>query len=191
MLKSMKVSSKALVAFLCALVLSISCVVAVFAEEEANAQQAKEWAWGLTERITSLNDQEIEAYENSDDSFTVSAVEAWLGSREELGAPLADNAYTMDDVTVSENAGKYTVTVPKSFEKTYANFVFLFDRKLNPTTLTVDVKLSMGTTFVRAVLNTLIGLCTVFLVLLFLSFVISMLGKVPEFVEGKKKRSAN
>lgn len=52
----------------------------------------------------------------------------------------------------------------------------------------VEEKESLGSTFVHAILNTLMGLCTVFLVLLFLSFIISLFKRLPNF--DKKKAPA-
>ena len=152
---------------------------------EEKRQQLEIYGKGLTDTIILMDEAEMEEYENSADSFTVSSMEAWKTSKDELGAPLMDE--DAGPVTVTEKSGKYTVTVPKLFEKANVNFVYIFDRALNPTAITIDVKLPMGTTLIRALLNTIIGICTVFLVLVFLSFVISQLGRVPALVEGKKK----
>ena len=55
---------------------------------------------------------------------------------------------------------------------------------------TVDVQYPMSVTLQRAGLNTLMGIGTVFLMLIFLSFVISLFKYVPALVEGKKKTAS-
>ena len=50
---------------------------------------------------------------------------------------------------------------------------------MNPTSLTVDVKYSFATTMKNAALNTLMGLGTVFVILIFLIFLISLFKFVP------------
>ncbi|MBR2257397.1 MAG: OadG family protein [Blautia sp.] len=150
-------------------------------EEDENLAKALRNGIGLTKTIVQMTDEEIAEYKKSTDDFTVQAVEAWESSVEDLGAwvPDAENA----EPTVTVKGHTYTVTVPQTFEKAKANFVYLFDKRANPTTLTLDVKLPMGLTIVRALLNTLVGIGIVFLVLAFLSFVISLLKFVPALLE--------
>lgn len=155
---------------------------AVMAEEldETVMRQLTLTGEGLTDTITTLSDESIAQYSNSSDDFTASAMDAWLGSREELGSLLTDAVE--GEVKVSQRAGKYTVSVPRSFEKGKANFIYIFDRNLNPVSITIDVQLPMSTNLTRAALNTLMGILIVFFVLVFLSFVISLLKLVPGLV---------
>ncbi|MBR2764451.1 MAG: OadG family protein [Blautia sp.] len=173
---------------LCMSLLTVFVQTAVLAEEadQDALSQVLVAGQGLTDTLIGLTEDQIEAYEDSTDAFTVEAVNAWVSSREELGALTdAENA----EPTAVQNGNEYTVTVPRSFENANANFVYVFDRRLNPETLTVDVQLPMGVTLARAALNTLIGICTVFLVLIFLSFIISLLKYVPGLVgQGKKAK---
>ena len=84
----------------------------------------------------------------------------------------------------------YTVTVPASFEKADANFVYVFDGSTGaPTSLTVDVQYSMAETLRRAVMNTIMGIAIVFIVLIFLSFLIYLFRFIPN-PEAKKKAQA-
>ncbi len=173
---------------LCISLLTVFAQAAVLAEEadQEAAGQVLAAGQGLTDTLIGLTEEEIANYMDSTDAFTVEAVNAWVSSREELGAPAeGENA----EPTVEQKGNEYTVTIPRTFENATANFVYLFDRRQNPETLTVDVKLPMGVTLARAALNTLIGICTVFLVLVFLSFIISLLKYIPGLVgQGKKRR---
>ncbi len=66
---------------------------------------------------------------------------AWAGSKDEVGALKERTGET--EVKASDDG--YTVTVPVSFEKADANFVYIFDASTGtPTSLTVDVQYSMA-----------------------------------------------
>ena len=175
---------------LCAALILLPGAFSVSAEEIDPAVQQNLMfnAQGLTDTLISLTQEEIDGYETSTDSFTVSAIEAWKGSRDEVGTLVADAVNA--DPTVTERAGKYTVSVPRTFEKATANFVYIYDRAMNPASVTIDVKLPMGTTLSRAALNTVMGIGIVFCILVFLSFVISLLKFVPALVDGTKKETA-
>ena len=89
---------------------------------------------------------------------------AWAGSKDEVGALKERTGET--EVKASDDG--YTVTVPVSFEKADANFVYIFDASTGaPTSLTVDVQYSMAETLRRAVMNTIMGIAIVFIVLIF------------------------
>ena len=178
--------SSACMALLCAMVLMVSGAMAVYAADEtASSIEAtlSTTAEGLTDAIVEFGDEEIEAYKNSGDAFTESAMIAWESSKEELGE-LKDHA---GDTEVTFANKEYTVTVPMEFEKAKANFTYLFTEQGVPESLTVDIQYPMSVTLQRAGLNTLMGIGTVFAMLVFLSGVIYLLRFVPALVEGKKK----
>ena len=107
---------------------------------------------------------------------------AWAGSKDEVGALKERTGET--EVKASDDG--YTVTVPVSFEKADANFVYIFDASTGaPTSLTVDVQYSMAETLRRAVMNTIMGIAIVFIVLIFLSFLIYLFRFIPN-PEAKK-----
>ena len=74
---------------------------------------------------------------------------------------------------------EYTATVPVEFEKEDAEFIYVFDKNLTPTSLSVDVKYSFATTMKNAALNTIMGLGTVFVILIMLIFLISLFQFIP------------
>lgn len=175
-------------AFLVMVTLTLSGVSAVWAEEIDSTikETLTATAEGLTEVIVGLGDEDIAAYEQSADDFTAQAMTAWTGSRDELGAVKEQAGES--EVTASDDT--YTVTVPMSFEKADADFVYIFDNTTgSPTSLTVDVKYSMGETLKRAGMNTLMGLGTVFIILVFLIFVIWLFKFIPD-PDKKKKEQA-
>ena len=137
----------------------------------------------LTSVLTGMTDEEIEQNIQYGEGFSKTAVEAWKGVREELGERKADAETT---VTVEEGEDKtYIATQNVQFEKHDADFVYTFDQNMTPTELAINVNYPMSVTLERAGLNTLMGLGTVFLMLIFLSLVISLFKYIPN---GSKKK---
>jgi sodium pump decarboxylase gamma subunit len=66
---------------------------------------------------------------------------------------------------------------------------FTYDLARNVTLLTWTVKDSFSASVVKAGMNTVIGLGTVFVVLLFLTFIISQIHWIPDILNRKKKIS--
>ena len=114
-------------------------------------------------------------------------MEAWGNSQEEVGEKSADQAKAGEtEIVLADD--QYTVTVPVLFEKADANFVYLFDEMGTPLSMSVDVKYPMSVTLQNSRLNTLMGLGTVFIMLIFLSFIIYLFKFVPVIFGGKKER---
>ena len=179
------------------LLLGLLCIFSLTAcgstkESTKNADvqsQAEQNAVGLAQTIVELSDSDIENYMISGDEFTENAMAAWDGAREELGA-LVEIKDSDLSTEYDETSKVYTVTVPAEFENADSNFVFEFDRTGSPSTLSVEVEYPKSVALQQAAMNTIMGLVVVFAVLIFLSFVISLLKYVPGFVEsfGKKKK---
>lgn len=196
----MKKVSSVCAALFCAASLTLAGSVVVFAEAdtdaaaEVTAEAVTEEATlesqlilnaeGLTETIIPLTDEEITLYMESGDPFTESAMSAWMTSKEELGAFVA---LTETEVEVDEE--EYTITVNADFEAVDAEFVYHFNEKEGFTSVAINALYPMSVNMQRAGLNTLMGMGTVFLVLIFLSFLISLFKYVPGLLEGKKKEA--
>lgn len=135
-------------------------------------------AESLSQAIVELSQEEIDAYKESGDDFTVAAMEAWEGSRDELGA-----FKTMGQSRVEKTSSGYSVRIPVEFSEQGAEFVYLYDQAGTPTSFSIDVQYPMQVLLQRAGLNTLMGLGIVFVMLIFLTFVISLfrfIGKTEE-----------
>ena len=109
-----------------------------------------------------------------------------IGYKSDGIIPLNEFRYNPDlkigdtvEVEYDDKDKEYTATVEVEFEKEDADFVYVIDKKMNPTSLTVDVKYSFATIMKNAALNTLMGLGTVFVILAFLIFLISLFKFVP------------
>lgn len=141
-------------------------------------------AEGLTEAIVILSDDEIASYKESGDAFTEQAMEAWETSRDELGEYIG-----LGTSVVEEASEGYTVTIPAEFKTRNANIVYAFDDAGTPTSLTVDPEYTLGENMKKAGLNTLMGVAIVFVMLIFLSLVISLFKYIPKLEEKITKKS--
>lgn len=174
---SMKKITASCLAVACAASITFSGASFVWAADEIDETMLSTivtYAEGLTETIVELSDEEIESYLETDDDFTVSAMTAWQDSKDELGelAELGETEVEFDD-------DQYTATVPATFEGEDAEFVYIFDENLTPTSLSVDIQYSLAHSMKNAALNTLMGLGTVFVVLALLIFLISLFKYIP------------
>lgn len=186
----MKQIFKKAAALVCAASLTLSGAVIVAADSEIDETvktQLVSMAQGLTETIIPLSEEDIAQYKESSDAFTVQAMSAWETSKEEVGEFIETKA---GEIEVEFDDDQYTVTVPVDFETTDANFVFVFGEDGVPASMNVDVQYPMSVTLQRAAMNTVMGIGTVFVMLVFLSFIISLFKFVPGLVEGKKKQEA-
>lgn len=191
-MKKFKKFSSVCAALFCAATLTVSGASLVWAESEADAsmeEYAITTAEGLTEAILGFSDEEIESYIGSGDPFTMQAMEAWKTSKSEVGAKVEDQS-NAGETEVAYAHGEYTVTVPVDFETADADFVYVFDETTGtPTSMSVNVEYPLSLTLQRAGLNTLMGIGTVFIMLIFLSGVIYLFKFVPMLAEGKKKEA--
>ncbi len=174
------------VSSLCTVLLMMAVLTLTGASSVWAADEVDDSVKQTLDTIVALSDEDVENYSKSSDAFTVGAMTAWAGSKAELGALKERTGET--EVKASDDG--YTVTVPASFEKADANFVYIFDGSTGaPTSLTVDVQYSMAETLRRAVMNTIMGIAIVFIVLIFLSFLIYLFKFIPN-PEAKKKAQA-
>ncbi len=173
----LKKASSVLTAVVCATSITFSGASLVMADsdiDESTKSTIETTAEGLTETIIPLTDDEIAAYQESGDDFTENAMTAWDSVREELGGLKETGS-----AEIEYSDDEYTATVPVEFEKEDAEFIYVFDKNLTPTSLSVDVKYSFGTTMKNAALNTIMGLGTVFVILAMLIFLISLFQFIP------------
>ena len=137
----------------------------------------------LTNVLIEMSDEDIDKYIENSEGFSKAAPEAWKGVKDELGKRTSDEVV----VTVTEEDKIYTATQNVKFEKADADFIYTFDNTMTPTNLVINVNYPMSENLKRAGLNTLMGLGTVFIMLFFLSLVISLFKFIPN---GSKKKAA-
>lgn len=118
---------------------------------------------------------EAEAFKN--------AFASYLSSVEELGAYESTGEYELS------GGGEETTQVTNLvFADHEATMTLVFDDEGVVTSTAFDITYTMMEILEKAALNTLIGMGTVFIVLIFISFVIGLLPKLTGLVEGKNKK---
>lgn len=133
--------------------------------------------------------QAMEENPNMDD-FTKSAFTSWIDSSEELGAYLGMEGDQTAEDTVKLDSHKYVVTLEAEFENRSAVVEMVYDSKLTPESVGFSPNYTMGEKMSSAAVNTVIGIATVFFILLFLSFVISLMKYIPKLEAALAKKNA-
>ena len=80
------------------------------------------------------------------------------------------------------------ITTAAKFKDRDATLTFVYNQKLKLESMTVDGKYSMGEVLEKAGLNTVLGMGTVFVVLIFISLIISLFRFIPALEEAWKNR---
>lgn len=109
------------------------------------------------------------------------ALNAWQAAIDECGAYESHGDYTFE----ASNDGVKAATEAQ-FADRDATISFVFDENSYLESMTVDAKYSTGEILQKAGLNTILGMGTVFVVLIFISFLISLFRFIPD-MSGKKK----
>lgn len=116
------------------------------------------------------------------ESFT-GALDAWQSGIEECGAYIGHGDYSFE-----AKGDTLEVTVPAQYEKRDAEILFIFDENMYLESMTVNAQYSMGEIAEKAALNTVLGMGTVFAVLILISFIISLFGVIPKIEESFRKK---
>lgn len=102
------------------------------------------------------------------------SLKSWQAALDECGAYIGHGDYKFE---ASEEELK--VTTEAQFENRNATFTFIYDDELVLDSMTVDAKYTIGEILKKAGLNTLLGMGTVFTVLIFISLIISLFKFIP------------
>lgn len=174
--------------FLFVALIACLCLTAIFGTTTVNAsatssagiteEQYIEYAEGLLSEIVAMDDAAINTYlaSGSLSEGLAAGLTSWQTEGDELGAfvEVMDATVTMDDEEV-------TIVVSAKFEKREGSFTITMAADgSSVSTSGFEKKLTLGEIFKKAALNTLIGMGTVFCVLIFISFIISLFKYIPE-----------
>lgn len=166
-----------------------------------SADELKNWAVDMINFLDETSDEQIKIYAENSDTLasinkksyivnpngmgvaTVEFYNSWVKSRQDLGALKSIDSM---DVQVSSDTGTLcTIIVNAAYENRNCNYEFVIDDEYNLSSGAINPTYTTGEKMAKAVMNTLIGMGTVFIVLIFISFIISMLKYVN--LIGKKK----
>lgn len=173
----LKKASSVCTALFCAASLTFSgtsMVMAADKMDDTTKTQIESYAENLTQSIISLTEDQISAYAESGDDFTENAMTAWTAVKDEVGEM---KEIGTAEVEYSDN--EYTAVVPVEFADKDVEFTYVVDDTLTPASVAIDIQYSFGTTMKNAALNTLMGIGTVFVILVMLIFLISLFKFIP------------
>ena len=135
------------------------------------------------EQWNKMTDFQIESQLNqagvpfTQDSF-LAALDAWQQGTKECGEYVSHGDYKFEP-----SSDELKVTTSAKFKDRDADITFVFDENLYLDSTTIDAHYSIGEIMEKAGLNTILGMGTVFVVLIFISFIIYLLGYIPKFQE--------
>lgn len=118
-----------------------------------------------------------------------SMIESWQAAQVDCGTYEGHGDYE-----VTESSKEITLTTEAQFDKKDATITVVFDEDLNMKSMTVDANYSTGEILQKAGLNTILGMGTVFCVLIFISFIISLFKYIPALeakLTGKGKKPSD
>lgn len=123
--------------------------------------------------------------EVKDFSIMKTAVASYTGSLEDFG--------TFEGITGRElerDDESLTVTIDADYSVHQVKMQVVFDENMELSSITADPVLTVNEILMKALINTLLGMGTVFVVLIFISFIISgfkLISKIQKKSEDKKK----
>ena len=120
-----------------------------------------------------------------------SGLTSWIGVMKDTGAFVS---VLSSDTELGED-DQYVCVVQAQFEKRNVEFKAFYtmdpqSQNLNPVSLTFSPEYTVGENMAKAGMNTLLGMGTVFLVLIFISLIISCFKKVNEIEANVKAKKA-
>lgn len=142
----------------------------------------------LVEQFKSLSDYELNYYMlyygfPVDGEDFLSMLKSWMAAEEECGVYLGHGDYEME----VKNDGVKLSTLAE-YENREATILFSFNEDGKLESVDVSAKYTLGEILTKAGLNTLLGMGTVFAVLLFLAFLISLMKYIPAITEKLAKK---
>ncbi|MDD3277432.1 MAG: OadG family transporter subunit [Lachnospiraceae bacterium] len=141
------------------------------------------------EQMGTMSESDLQSFKDSS-NFTASFVDAWKSSVDEAGTVVSTG-----EADITEKEGVLTVKIPVEFEKYSGTMSATFDSNGTTTDtawsgLTINVNYPMSVLLEQAGMNTLMGICIVFVMLIFLSLIISLFKFVGQTQQTKKAAPA-
>lgn len=116
------------------------------------------------------------------------AVKSYLDAQEDTGKA---QKLELSDLEINENKeGGYDITVPISCEKKDLQLAVSYSDTMEIENVTFNVNYTVGENLKKAGLNTLLGMGTVFVILILISLLISIFGIFPKIEAAKKAKAA-
>lgn len=136
----------------------------------------------------SVNLQLTEAGLPFDAESFLNVLDSWQAGVEECGDYIERGDFSYKVIN-----GKTEASVKAKFEKRDGTITFMFDNAGNLESMTVSADMETGEILKKAGMNTILGMGTVFSVLILIAFIISLFKFIPKIQEafsGKSKEAA-
>lgn len=148
------------------------------------AEQINQSVEGWIQSLEALTEEEIEQYKDSDEM-----VATWLEASDGAGAYVE---VLGDEATYEITEEGFVGEVPVKMENKKIVVKLDFTASTGAVAVTFSAEgasggIGLGQIFKKAGMNTLIGMGTVFIMLIFISILIWLLGFVPKMFNGEKK----
>ena len=149
--------------------------------------QMKSTVVSTLEQLSAMTDEQLQDIIDGTDKTSAAMAAGWKGVKDELGVftGVSGQEVTEDGSTVSIRSVAEYDSVPDN-TTVYVNYSFDFKKQVS--SIDWDVRYPMSKLIAEAGLNTLLGLGTVFIVLVFLSLVIGNIHWIPDLIENRKKK---
>lgn len=168
----------------------ITCMfcLAACGEEEAQSgpisqEQAKQIGTTIVDQMNTIVVQDAIQQSVGDDAVLVSGFEGWKSALKDIGTynGVSDAAVTFED-------GEVIISVEVLGSSHNAEVEIILDDKLTSYIgITTNVHYSTGEILAKAIMNTLIGMGTVFVILILISLIISCFTFISKFEKKQKK----
>ncbi len=148
-------------------------------DSESSALQlsAQNLLEGFVDIGDSMGESAVEEYRNGDMEVLAAGMEAYLASKNDLGAYVSVNGGRAD-----KTDDGYSITLNAVFEQRECEFSITLDKKLEQvTSMSFNPVYTTGENMIKAALNTLMGMGTVFIVLIFISWLISCFRYIRQY----------
>ncbi len=164
------------------------------AEEETLSEQDKVYVIQMAEstlRTFDMMTQEelettLKSAEKSKDTVLAAGLTSWIGIKEDLGALVSIDS---TEAVLAEDG--FGANVQATFEKRAMDtYIAIDEDKTHYTAISFNPVYTTGERLTKAGLNTLMGMGTVFVVLIFISFLIGLFRYIHEWEEKQKAESA-
>ena len=134
----------------------------------------------LVQQLVGYSDEELEELKNTTTSAEdVQLIESWTAVKDDLGAYIG-----VLECEVEESTSELTVTM--KFDFTNRDITMVYSANSESANITFDKVLTKMEILKKAGLNTLIGMGTTFIILIFISLLISTFSFIPKLFGNKK-----
>ena len=138
--------------------------------------------------VESLNQMYLQGVTENEveDAIAADALKSWIAAQEEMGGYVG-----VLETSADISAEEAVISIIVDGTSHDATVEIVVDKDLNLTSVTTTVIKTLGEMMINAALNTLIGMGTVFVVLILISLLISLFGLIPKIQAAMSKKKEN